>query len=342
MEGGFEQRDTEALALARQHERIGERVEVGDDAIRRLHPERVKEMDALDSLRESCELREVEHVRRVVRPRRAGHDEHRRPASSPQGRRRGDGGLDALPTRQPSRQHEQGIGAVQVETLGDAGPGGRHPERGGDVDAVRYHGDGFAFEARQGGELVRALVGDRDIANARVRAGDQSPRVAGMALARVLRIRPREVVRPRDHDTRALAREPHERFGQGQVLVHRHHVVDDDTVGLGDDRSELLHEAFDERVVRLRPLALRERAKITQHALVLRVDLGDADEAHALRRAAASGNDGDVGPGVVKSCRMRAHDLLDTTEDRRSGVVHEDDTRPPARHAVAAALVTRP
>src|SRR5207245_4389359 len=66
VEGGFEQRDTEALALARQHERIGERVEVGDDAIRRLHPERVKEMDALDSLRESCELREVEHVRSLV------------------------------------------------------------------------------------------------------------------------------------------------------------------------------------------------------------------------------------------------------------------------------------
>src|SRR5207248_10491575 len=72
-------------------------------------------------------------------------------------------------SRQPCRQHEQGIGAIKVETLGHAGAGGRHPERGGDVDAVRYHGDGFAFEARQGGELVRALVGDRDIANARDR-----------------------------------------------------------------------------------------------------------------------------------------------------------------------------
>ena len=163
-----------------------------------------------------------------------------------------------------------------------------------------------------------------------------------MAFACVLRIRPREVVCPRDHDTRAVAREPHERFRQGQVLVHGHHVVDDDSIGLGDDRSELPHKALDERIVRFRPLALRERPKITEHALVPRIDLGDADEAHALRRAAASGDDGDVGPGVVERGRMRAHDLLDTTEDRRSGVVDEDDARPPARHAVAAALVTRP
>ena len=79
-----------------------------------------------------------------------------------------------------------------------------------------------------------------------------------MALARVLGVRPGEIVRPRDDDARALACETDERFGQRQILVHRQDVVRDDAVSFRDDRSKLAHEAVDQRVVCLRSLPLRE------------------------------------------------------------------------------------
>ena len=251
MKGGLEQRDAESLALARQHERVRKRVEIGNDPVWGFHPERIQEVDARDPLRKGFELGEVADVRRVVRSRWSRHDQHRGATPSAERRRRGHGGLDALAPREPGRQHEQRVGAVEVEALGHARAGRRHSERGG-----------------EGGELIRALVGHGDVANARMRARDEAPRIAWVAFVRVLGVRPCEVVRPRDDDPRPLAGEPDERFRQRQILVHREDVVNDDAVGFGHDRSQLAHESFDERVVRCGAFALRERAEVTEHALV--------------------------------------------------------------------------
>src|SRR5438309_5952814 len=106
MERGYEQRDPEPLALARQYKRIGECVHVRDDSIRRPEPELVKEVDPLDLLGERAELGEVASVGRVVRSGWAGHDERRGVTSSPERGRRRDGGLDALSSSEPGGQHE--------------------------------------------------------------------------------------------------------------------------------------------------------------------------------------------------------------------------------------------
>ena len=149
-----------------------------------------------------------------MRPGWTGDDEHRGMATTPEGRRRGDGGLDALPTGEASRQHEERVGAVEVKALGHARARARQPERGSDIHAIRHDRDAFAPQPGERRELVRALVRHGDVANARVRPRDEAPRVAGVSLVGVLRIRPREIVGPRDHDTRALARESDERFRQ--------------------------------------------------------------------------------------------------------------------------------
>src|SRR5205823_8131978 len=175
-----------------------------------------------------------------------------------------------------------------------------------------------------------------------MRSCDETPWVPGMPFARVLRVGPREVMGPRDQHTWTLAREADERLGQRQVLVHRHDVVHDDPVRLDEYRPQLAHELFNQRVVRSRAIALRERSEVTQHARVSRVDLGNVCEAHALRRPAPTGDDRDVRARVAERDRVRPHDLLDSAEDRGSGVVDEEDAWTPARHAVAAALVTRP
>ncbi len=136
--------------------------------------------------------------------------------------------------------------------------------------------------------------------------------------------------------------ESHQRLGECEVLVHRHHVVDDDAIRLAEYRTQLAHQTIDQRVVRFRPLALGQRMKVAQHALVARIDLGDARQPHALRRAAPPRDDRHIGARLAERGRVRAHDLLDTAEDRRGRVVDQDHARTPARHAVAAALVTRP
>ena len=117
-----------------------------------------------------------------------------------------------------------------------------------------------------------------------MRTRDEPPRIAGVALARVLRVGPRQVVRPRDEDAGTVPRETNERFRQREIFVHRHDVVHDDAVRPGEYRPKLAHEPFDERVVGLRAVALRERSKVAQHGLVPRIDLWDAGEPHTLRR----------------------------------------------------------
>ena len=172
----------------------------------------------------------------MVRARRAGHDEGRVAAPLAERSRCRDRRLDALAARQASREHEERVGAIEVQALGEARALCREAQRSRDVDAVRDDADPLARETGELRELPRALLGDRDVAHAGKGAREEVPRLAGMALRGVLLVAPGEIVRPRDEGTRPLASEAREGDGEGGVLVERERVVHDDAVHLREDR----------------------------------------------------------------------------------------------------------
>ena len=180
MKPGLEERNAESLTLARQYERVGKGVEVRDQAVRRAYAERVEEMHSRRALRERGELGEVALVRGVVRAWRTSDDEGRRMTTSTEDSSGGDRRLDPLPTCEPRREQKERIRAVEIEPLGKARARGREAEGGRDVHAVRNDVDLIARETRDRRELVGALVGDSDVADARVGARDELPRIARM------------------------------------------------------------------------------------------------------------------------------------------------------------------
>ena len=143
-----------------------------------MDPERVEEVHAAGGLREGRELVEIGAVRGVVGARRSGHHEPGRPAPAAQRHGRGDRGLDPLAPREASRQDEERVRAREVEAFRQTRALRGKAERGGDVDAVGDDGDRAAGEPRERGELPRALVGHRDVPDARVRAGKEVPGLA--------------------------------------------------------------------------------------------------------------------------------------------------------------------
>src|SRR2546426_1060794 len=100
-------------------------------------------------------------------------------------------------TRASAREQKERIRAVEIEPLGETRARGREAERGRDVHAVRNDVDLVTRETRDRRELVGALVGDSDVADARVGARDEVPRIARMTFGGVLRVAPSEVVGPR-------------------------------------------------------------------------------------------------------------------------------------------------
>ena len=132
-------------------------------------------------------------------------DDERGVSSAPAKRdRRGDRGLDPLATREPGGQHEERIGAVEIEPFREARPRRRETERFGYIDAVRHDGDAVARETGERGELTRPFLRDGDVPHGRMRARDEIPRLAAVALRCVLGIAPGEVVRPADHQAWTL------------------------------------------------------------------------------------------------------------------------------------------
>ena len=148
MKGSLEERNAEALALARQHEHVGEGIEVRDQAVWRADAERMEQMHARCAPGQRGELGEVAVVGGVVRAGRAGDDEGRRAAAPPKGDRCGDRHLDPLATCEPRRQHEERVRAVEIEPRREARARGREAERRCDIHAVRHDVDLAAREAR--------------------------------------------------------------------------------------------------------------------------------------------------------------------------------------------------
>ena len=107
-------------------------------------------------------------------------------------------------------------------------------------------------------ERESALVGDSDVADARMGARDELPRIARMTFGGVLRVAPSEVVGPRDHLPGPFAREPDQRLREREVFVHGEHVVRDHAIGFRENRAQPAHQFLDKSVVRLSPLAARK------------------------------------------------------------------------------------
>ena len=147
--------------------------------------------------------------------------------------------LDPLPSGHPHREQEQRVGLEELEPFGDAHAGGREAEDRDPIDPVRHDSDLRAGEAGERAQLVRGLLGDRDVAHAVRRRREERPGSALVPLGQVLRVGPGEVVGPGDEDARPLRGEADERLRQGGVEVEGEDVVHDDPIRAPHVRTQL-------------------------------------------------------------------------------------------------------
>ena len=80
----------------------------------------------------------------------------------------------------------------------------------------------------------------------------------------------------------------------------------------------------------------REGRAVAKHRRMLGVELGDPDGLQAARRPAAR-DDRDRVAGIAERACVHADDLLDAAEDRRRGVMEEDDAEPAPPHLLTGA-----
>ena len=111
-----------------------------------------------------------------MRPDGPGHDEHRGMTAATEDRGRVDRRFDALAPREPHREEEQRVRVEEPKALGEPHPGRCDAEHLTDVDAVGHDLDVIAREPGELRQLLRSLLGHRDVADTRDRTSDEVPR----------------------------------------------------------------------------------------------------------------------------------------------------------------------